>query len=133
MLPPPPEPPLPRKPLKILCADDNVMLGEAVAWLFAKAGHHAEYVRDGLLAWDRLSGDLAYFDVVVTDHEMPGLNGLELVDLLRQAGYRGRIVVHSAMVSPKLEQSYHAFRVDAILSKLRPGDDFVARIEKLVD
>ena len=50
-----------------------------------------EHVRDGLEAWDRLSADIGHFDVLVTDHEMPGLKGGELVELARQAGFAGRI------------------------------------------
>lgn len=132
MHPPPPDELSAKKPLKILCAEDNPMIGEAMQRLFETAGHRAEHVPDGLEAWDRLSRDLGYFDVVITDHEMPGLNGLELVELLRQVGYPGRIVVHSGAVSLRLAQSYRALRVDAIFAKLTPGGDLVGRVERLV-
>ncbi len=120
-----------KKTLRILCADDNAVLGDVMVRLFAAAGHRAEHVGDGLEAWDRLSPALGHFDVVITDHDMPGLNGLELVELLRQAAYRGRVVVHSATVSPRLAQKYRAFGVDAIVAKPTPGDEFVRQIEGL--
>ena len=73
------------RPLHILCADDNVILGEIMLCLLAREGHWVEQVGDGAKAWDRLSADIDSFDVLVTDHQMPGLTGLELVERLRSA------------------------------------------------
>src|SRR5581483_4752540 len=86
------------RPLHVLCADDNVILGEIMLCLLARAGHWVEQVEDGAKAWERLSSDIEAFDVLVTDHQMPGLTGLELVERLRAAKFTGRIVVHSSGV-----------------------------------
>ncbi len=119
----------PRKPLRILCADDNELLGDVMLCLFSKAGHWVEHVEDGLQAWDRISRALDSFDVVVTDHQMPGLKGLELVELLRQANYPGRIIVHtSALTSDEIER-YRGFGVESIVVKASRADELLSTVE----
>lgn len=103
--------------LSILCADDNLLLGEVLIRVFDRAGHRVEHVGDGLTAWERLSRDLAAFDVVVTDHHMPGLNGAELVELLREAGYPGRIIVHSSSLTDEVRETYQRLGVTTFVPK----------------
>jgi CheY-like chemotaxis protein len=120
------------RPLRILCADDNAMLGDVMLCLFAKAGHWVEHVNDGLRAWDRISQDLTDFDVVVTDHQMPGLTGLELVELLRQANYSGRIVVHSSSLKHEEIAAYRGFGVASVVQKAARPDDLLTAVETSV-
>ena len=111
------------RPLRILCAEDNVSIGELMVLVFRKAGHVAEHATDGLAAWHRLSQDFAQFDVIVTDHQMPGLDGLMLVERLRQSAYRGRIIVQSANLTPRQAERYRALGVSTIAGKnLKPDE-----------
>lgn len=105
------------RPLHILAVDDDTPVGRMLVLMLAQAGHTCEHVSDGLAAWDKLSADLGYFDVVLTDHEMPNLTGLELVQLLREADYRGRIIVHCSALEPQDAEGYRRFHVAAILEK----------------
>ena len=93
------------------------MLGEVMLSLFAKAGHWVEYFEDGQRAWERMANDAADFDLVVTDHEMPRMNGLELVRRLREAHFRGKIVVHSSAVGSGEITEYRALGVFDIIQK----------------
>lgn len=93
------------------------MLGEVMLSLFAKAGHWVEYFEDGQRAWERLANDVTDFDVVVTDHEMPRMNGLELVRRLHNADFRGKIVVHSSAVGSGEITEYRALGVSDIVQK----------------
>jgi CheY-like chemotaxis protein len=120
------------RPLRILCADDNSTLGEVMLCLFAKAGHWVEHVDDGLSAWDRISADIGNFDVIVTDHQMPGLTGLEFVELLRQANYSGRIVVHSSVLTAEEIEAYRGFGVESIVMKAARADELSSAVEAAV-
>lgn len=109
-------------PLRILCADDNAMLGEMMICLFSRAGHWVEHVESGLDAWEKISADVSNYDVVLTDHQMPGLTGLELVELLRQANFSGRIVVHTSALTAAESDRYRAFGVAEIVIKSAQTD-----------
>lgn len=118
-----------KRPLRILCADDHILVGEFLTLLFSGAGHEIEHFTDGLAAWNRISGAVDRFDVLITDNQMPELNGLELVELLRQTEYRGRVVVFSGSLSVKEIESYQLLGVNLILQKTTKADELLGAVE----
>lgn len=103
--------------LRILCAEDHEQICELLKKVLTAEGHEVECVFDGQAAWDRLSVDLSAFDVLITDHQMPRLSGLGLVQKLRGTAFAGRIVVESGNLTPELEEAFRALRVDRIVRK----------------
>ena len=116
-------------PLRILCVEDQEMLGDVMLHLLAQAGHWVEHVSDGLDAWDKISQDLANFDVVITGHLMPRLNGLELVERLREAAFPGRIILYTAGVSAAEADRYRAFGVSSIIVKSSRAEDLLSAVD----
>jgi CheY-like chemotaxis protein len=106
----------PRKSLRILYADDVRELREVARIALTREGHTIECVADGSLARDRLARDAA-FDLLITDHHMPSMNGLELVGWVRLQAFRGKILVFCSELDPKVAGEYRALQVDAILYK----------------
>ena len=88
--------------------------------LLERAGHHVESVTDGQEAWKRLSADPTSYDFVVTDHLMPNLSGLQLVEKLRATGFAGKIIIQTCHLSAPEEDAFRALAVDRILRK--PGE-----------
>lgn len=67
--------------VSLLVVDDSVVDQKIAAGLLQRdTGWQVEFARNGQEAWNRLqNGKLALPDVVVTDLQMPEMNGLELV------------------------------------------------------
>lgn len=103
----------------VLCADDHEQIALLTKCLLEKAGHVVECVGDGRAAWDRLAADPARFDVVVVDHQMPHVSGLELTERLRAIGFTGKIIIQSCRLTADEETAFRALAVDRILCKPR--------------
>ena len=92
-------------------------MSQLVEKVLTRAGHQVVCVIDGEQALECASHST--FDVVITDHHMPKLTGLELVTQLRAQGFQGKIVLHTSRLTPGEDAAYRKLNVDAILMK--PG------------
>jgi CheY-like chemotaxis protein len=101
----------------VLYADDVRQLRELMTTILKRDGHHAETVGDGLDALTRLDQPDAAYDLLVTDHHMPRLNGLALVRRARTLAFAGKIIVFSSELSPLVHEDYRGLKVDLILAK----------------
>lgn len=112
-----------RRLLKILFADDMPELREVAAISLSRDGHQVDCVEDGALALEKISADPTFFDLLITDHNMPKLTGLELVMQLRQQGFPGKIMVFSSELSREINHAYQRLNVDRIVYKpIFPAD-----------
>lgn len=65
----------------ILVVDDDATHRDIVVRIVVGAGFEVHTARDGEEAWQALTR--AKYDLLITDHEMPRLKGLELIERLR--------------------------------------------------
>lgn len=107
----------PKKLLRILYADDMRELREVARIALSREGHLIECVGDGQQALDRVTADPAAYDLVITDHHMPHVNGIELVKRLRALPFTGKILIFCSELSPSVSDTYHRLKVDRILYK----------------
>ncbi len=68
--------------MRILVADDDPVLRTMVAAGLTASGHEIYACSDGQEAWDAIKKDP--FPIVVTDWLMPGIDGLQLTQLIRR-------------------------------------------------
>jgi len=66
---------------RILVVDDSTTMRQMVSFTLADAGHEVTEAGDGAQALAEAKG--RKFDLVITDVNMPGMNGLDLVKSLR--------------------------------------------------
>lgn len=112
-----------RKSLRVLYADDMRELRQLMEIVLGRDGHHVDSVPDGHLALDLIKKSPSAYDVVITDHHMPTISGLELVARLRELKFPGKIIVFSSELSTEVDESYRRYRVDHILPKpIFPSD-----------
>lgn len=67
--------------MQILIAEDNVAMAQVLRFNLQRAGYTVRVESDGQVALDVASRE--QFDLVITDYQMPGLNGEELCRGLR--------------------------------------------------
>lgn len=91
-------------------------LREVARLSFSRDGHGIECYCDGDQALKRITADRS-FDLVITDHHMPMMNGLEFVTALRGIEFPGKIMVFSSELSLEVAREYQRQRVDRILYK----------------
>lgn len=112
-----------RKALRVLYADDMRELRQLMEIVLGRDGHKVDSVADGSQAIDLIRQNPAAYDVVITDHHMPTISGLELVAQLRALKFPGKIIVFSSELSTEVDDGYRRHQVDHILPKpIFPSD-----------
>ena len=108
-----------KPPLRILCADDNVYVRQLLEETLRSRGDEVETAADGKQALAKLRNTPHRFDLLITDTQMPGLDGFGLAEQARAAGYDGDMIVFASPMSADEKQRYLALGVSAIVDK--PG------------
>ncbi|MBV9617793.1 MAG: response regulator [Verrucomicrobia bacterium] len=106
-----------RQPLRILCADDNAELVELIAESLQFYGYQVDWVLNGSDALNLLRGEPDKFDLLITDMEMPLLDGYELVVRAREAKFRGKVIVFAGALSLHDRERFGQLAVEAIIDK----------------
>lgn len=121
----------PQQPLRVLCADDNVLVLDMLSKTLQSAGHHVEVATDGRAAVSRVEEDPDYFQLIVTDTRMPRLDGFGLVEEARSAGFGGKIIVFANALTAEDRQRYAALQVDRVIDKPGKAGELVGAISEL--
>lgn len=67
---------------RVLVVDDSITVREIERKILQSAGFDVEVAVDGMEGWNAVRNNL--FDLVVTDVDMPRLNGLQLLNMIKQ-------------------------------------------------
>jgi two-component system sensor histidine kinase and response regulator WspE len=71
-----------RKQKRVLAVDDSLTVRELVRKLLANHGYLADVAVDGMDGWNAVR--TGHYDLVITDVEMPRLDGIELATLIKK-------------------------------------------------
>lgn len=66
---------------KILLCDDEIHILRAAEFKLARAGYDVGCATDGQQAWEAIEQERP--DILITDFQMPRLNGLDLIERVR--------------------------------------------------
>jgi two-component system alkaline phosphatase synthesis response regulator PhoP len=100
---------------RILYVDDEPSIRALGSIILTRAGYSVKTVADGLAAWDALNAEP--FDLVVTDHDMPGLLGLNLVARARLNGLKTPFIIASGYTDRFHEAENRWLGLAALLQK----------------
>lgn len=100
---------------RILIAEDNGLLSEVLCFNLKNAGFEVTAVENGLIAIEKLRA--ASFDLLITDYQMPGVDGAELCKAVRTELHLSHMPI--LMCSAKgLEINVEKLRSDFGVSRL---------------
>jgi len=103
--------------LRILTVEDEPAVAQMVGLLLGGPGATITHAGDGWMALMKIGAAKEPFDVIITDHRMPRMNGLDLVRRLRVRKFEGKIIVLSAYLTKENKQAYEELQVDMMFAK----------------
>jgi CheY-like chemotaxis protein len=105
------------KALQILAVEDEKAVAQILAVVLGGPMSKVTRAADGWEALIKIAAAPQPFDVIITDHRMPRMGGLELVRKLRTRNFEGKILVLSAHLSDEDIRAYEELHVDMMMSK----------------
>ena len=117
--------------LKILVVEDEKAVAHMIGMVLGGPTAKVVKARGGWEALIKIGGSAQPFDVVITDHRMPGMTGLELVRRLKAQAFGGKILVLSAYLSDEAISAYEEAGVDMMMTKPFDFDELQEALEIL--
>ena len=72
-----------RPPRRVLVVDDDPFIRQLNATMLSRSGYQVDAAEDGAAAWQALNRQ--NYDLLITDHNMPKVTGVELLEKLHGA------------------------------------------------
>jgi len=113
--------------LRVLLVDDDILVSMGAADMLLDLGHSVTEAQSGPHALKLLESD-APFDIVVTDYAMPGMNGFELAQRVKQQNPKLPIILATGYAELPADRSIEFGH----LSKPYTSKDLAAALEKAV-
>lgn len=102
---------------RVLYVDDMRELRDVARLALTRSGHTVHCAPDGLDAYEMVKANPGAYDIIISDHHMGGMNGLELVMKLRELQFPGKIAIVSSELNKEVAEDYRRLRVERILYK----------------
>ena len=103
--------------MHILVVEDEKAVAHMIAMVLGGPASKVVSARSGWEGLIKIGAAAQPFDVVITDHRMPRMTGLEFVRQLRKQDFAGKILVLSAHLADEDIQAYEDLGVDMMMSK----------------
>ena len=114
---------------RILVVDDEEIIRESLSFVLKKEGYFVDEAENGKIAYDMVLQDS--YDLIISDIEMPGMKGTQLLDEVKKINIQTLIVIITAYGS--LETAISALRNGASDYILKPleFDELLIKIRRL--
>lgn len=112
---------------KVLVVDDDALIRTSLCLFLDRNGFESEVAQDAEKALELIGG--AGYDVIVTDYQMPGMNGLELIRILRTLSPSSALIMMSGCTN---EAVFRNSGADLCLRKPFSAEVFVESITRVL-
>ncbi len=112
--------------IRILVVDDDLYARQALMERLRSRGYEVKGAEDGLQALHHLQRER--FDLVITDIQMPRMDGIALLHEIRGKGY-APVIVQTTLVDPSLREMLRRAGASDVLVKGEPSADLARVVE----
>ncbi|HEY0580097.1 MAG TPA: response regulator [Candidatus Nitrosocosmicus sp.] len=107
------------QPQDIIVVDDELDLAFLYKQFITGLGFHVVSFTDSLLAFEHFRQNIDRYCLLITDLRMPGMNGIELANKIREVNKTVKIFLVTAFATEDLEnrQDFKEAKVDRIIQK----------------
>ncbi len=113
---------------RILLADDQPDVATTLSQILERWGHTVTVVSDGSAAMRELALRPRDFDVCITDLNMPGATGFDVVRMIRTQELPVKVVVIGGYLTAQVRRTLAELRVDATVPKPFSMEDITAAL-----
>ncbi len=120
------------RPERILVAEDSPTMLHQLKTSLLIQGFRVDVAADGLSAWEKLNNNP--YDLVITDYDMPYVDGLELCLRIRQSDqFEDLPIIIETSKDSKVEQvKIRSIGIQAFITKPFSPDRMVAEVERVL-
>jgi DNA-binding response OmpR family regulator len=115
---------------RILVVDDDADIRRLTAKLLANHGYQVDAAEDGAAGWEAICR--TRYDLLITDHNMPRISGVELVQMLRSARMTLPVVLASGSLPAEVLDGNSPLRLAATLLKPFTCDELLKTVEQVL-
>lgn len=114
--------------LRILVVDDDLYARQAMMERLRSRGYQVKGAEDGLQALHHLQRER--FDLVITDIQMPRMDGIALLHEIRRNGY-APVIVQTTLVDASLREMLRRAGASDVLVKGESAADLARAVEQV--
>ena len=103
------------QPMRLMVIDDEPTVGRRLKQVLSKSGFEVEVFTSPVAAMERMAAEP--FDIVVTDFRMKEMNGMQVLQKIRELSPRTKVIIITGYA--RIETAAEAFRAG--------GFDFIAK------
>ena len=115
---------------KILLIDDNEDIRRLLDGFLRRKGYDVVLAENGPCGLELFRQE--HPDVILLDLNMPGMNGLTVLERIRSRNPGQRVLILTGGATPKMEQQIRALGVAEIVKKEFPLDRLVESLNRLL-
>lgn len=115
---------------RVLVVEDEADIRRLNTEVLACSGYHVDAAEDGAVAWDMLQTN--HYDLLVTDHNMPKVSGIELLKKLHDSSLKLPVIMATGTL-PQAELERHPWlEIKAVLLKPYTFDDLLDTVKNVL-
>jgi CheY-like chemotaxis protein len=117
-------------PKKVLVLDDDAAMAQTAVLLLNRLGYEAQSETNPAKSIRRILDN--EFDLLLTDYQMPGLNGFQVAQILRTMGSMTTIILHTGEEGTFESDDLRLLGILGVIKKPLPMREFSSSFSNLL-